>query len=197
MPALPLWVWTMSGRSCRKMFRNLRNDRQSSQGLMGRTSSGTILNASGQPANRFSREPSGPSVNPEIKSTCRSGFSRNPRTEPTVFSCAPPIINRVMTWVTRIQARSRRAVFEFCQAGIHQFDIFGEIRRRVCLVEFVISNRRVGVFFSISNFTEVEIHGKFFRQRLAQHFVVGFCLVELLHAQVRFGAHELGKIMRL
>ena len=40
MPALPLWVWTMSGRVFRKRVSNWRQASQSCQGATGRTSVG-------------------------------------------------------------------------------------------------------------------------------------------------------------
>src|SRR5436309_14724355 len=68
---------------------------------MGRTSWGRIVNTPGMPAKVGSREPSGPTLGPEINRRLKSGRWRSPMTEATVFNCTPPTISRVMTWVTR------------------------------------------------------------------------------------------------
>src|SRR6266496_3372712 len=65
-----------------------------------------MVRTPGLPANESSSEPSGPRVGPEMSPTSRSGLSPRPRTEATVFSCAPPRMSRVMMCVTRMRPGS-------------------------------------------------------------------------------------------
>ena len=100
--ALPLCVWTMSGRVARKSLLSSRQAWKSRQGWMGRTSAGRRVRSPGEESNKCSREPSGPGEGPAIKSVRKFGRPCRPRTVAMVFSCAPPIMRRVMTCVTRM-----------------------------------------------------------------------------------------------
>src|SRR5665213_3366724 len=91
----------------------------------------------------------GPMVGPEIKLTSTPDFWRKPETVTSVFSCAPPTMSRVMTWVTRMASLAA----EPGQALADGFEL-GGIGRRAGEVNFEISDGFVGVVLARGNFAE-------------------------------------------
>ena len=98
-----------------------------------------------------SSEPSGPVVGPEIRRTSTPGFWRRPRTEATVFSCAPPTTSRVMMWVTRMGRASMRMAFEFAEPP-DDIGGFVGVGVRAGQIQFVIPDHLIRVVLAPGDF---------------------------------------------
>src|SRR6185295_5404727 len=186
----------MSGLWVRKTRVSWRSARASSTGRTGRTSSGTRVRRFGTTVTSDSMEPSGPVVGPESRRTSRPGFWRKPRTEATVFSCAPPTINRVITCATRITG-SMAGFLQLVEPVGHHF-VFLRAGRRVFQVGLVILYGGRVILLPVGDFSEAVKNAMLSWQRFQQRFVIMFCGVQLIDLQVGDGAvHQGDFISRL
>src|SRR5579859_2391212 len=178
----------MLGRSFRKRLSKCRRADKSFKGCTGRTNWGSKRSPPGHVSNTPSSEPSGPRDGPEIRVTSRPGFCLRPRTEATVFSWAPPTINRVMTWITRI-AGSEGTRSQVPQPGDNGISIDG-IGRRIGQGQLIILDRRIGIFAVISDLPQPKIRLEGVGVRFANDFEIRLGLVELFTPQIRPSAHK-------
>src|SRR5438046_5852949 len=119
-------------------------------------------------AKQDSRDPSGPLVCPESSRTLKPGFARSPSTEATVFSCAPPMIKRVMTCVMRM-ARAFRLIHihsdgsdraAFCLAHpLEDFLVLGRAFHCILEVKLRVFDSGFGILLFVSNVKKAVIKG--------------------------------------
>src|SRR5664280_258926 len=134
-----------------------------------------------------SSEPSGPIVGPEIKLTSTPNFWRSPCTVARVFSCAPPMMSRVMMCVTRMASFGAKLRQAFAD-GLG----FDGVGGRVGEVELIILNRLVRVVFAPRDFREAEGDLKRVGEAGLQLVVIGAGGVELVAVEIGEGAVEPG-----
>src|SRR2546422_6572169 len=103
-----------------------------------------MVRTPGLPANESSSEPSGPRVGPEMSPTSTSGLSPRPRTEATVFSCAPPRMSRVMMCVTRMRPGSIAARLQVADPLLDELAILNTPRRGLEVLLVVADRFRLG-----------------------------------------------------
>src|SRR5664280_3857365 len=141
----------------------------------------------GRWSNAGARVPSVPGEGPKMREMFQLVLCCRPRTLATVFSWAPPTINRVMTCVTRIRRQDSGGIARKFLQPLQDLFAFVRIRNGVAHVELIVVDCRIGVLPLPCDFAKAVIDPEGIGINFFEQVVVIFCLVQFTRSQVGDG----------